>query len=68
MMIERKRKLTGETYIETILNFCQEHLIDFEDVVKLIHPSLKEKLETEAIELRLLKDNEIAASLEKFME
>ena len=38
-----------------LINFCVENEIESESIAKLINASLKEKLESEAQELNLLK-------------
>ena len=35
---------TDQSYIETILEFCDENFVDYEDVAKLITPVLKQKI------------------------
>ena len=50
LVIEKKL-----TYIDAIVYFCQQNHLEPESVKGLIPPPLKEKIEAEAIELRVLK-------------
>jgi hypothetical protein len=43
------------SYIDAIVNFCEQNSIDLESVPKLISKPLKEKLKYEAMELNFLK-------------
>jgi hypothetical protein len=42
-------------YIDAIVDFCQSKDIEIESVVKLIAPSLKEKIKAEATRLNYIK-------------
>lgn len=42
----RDNKCAG--YVDAILKFCTENSIDYEDVVSLISPNMKEKIAEEA--------------------
>jgi hypothetical protein len=44
MHIEDLASKTGETFIETILEFCDENMVDYDEVAKLISPTLKQKI------------------------
>ncbi len=51
-------KLVGEckvTYIDAIVMYCEEQVIDLESVGKLVSKPLKEKIKCEAMELNYLK-------------
>ena len=50
LVIEKKL-----SYIDAIVYFCQQNHLEPESVKGLITPPLKEKIEAEAIELRVLK-------------
>ncbi len=43
------------SYIDAIVNFCEQNSIDLESVPKLISKPLKEKIKYEAMELNFLK-------------
>jgi hypothetical protein len=43
------------SYIDAIVNFCEQNNIDLESVPKLISKPLKEKIKYEAMELNFLK-------------
>lgn len=66
MMIEREKRKTGLSYIETIIEFCENNSTDYEDIAKIIHPSLKEKILVEASQLNMMKDNDLGMSIESF--
>ena len=46
--IEELAAKSGETYIETILSYCDENFIDYNDVAKMISPVLKQKIYEQA--------------------
>lgn len=52
-----KMVLTNESnsYIESIIEFCEKNNIDLESVPKLISKPLKEKIKYEAVNLNFLK-------------
>jgi len=45
----------GTTYIDAILQFCEENGVEIETIPKLISKPLKEKLKFEATQLNFLK-------------
>jgi len=53
--IEGTARRTKTSCIDILINFCVENEIESESIAKLINASLKEKLESEAQELNLLK-------------
>ena len=53
--IENHVKKTGMTYIDAIVEYCDDNKIDIESVNKLISKPLKEKIRFEATELNYLK-------------
>jgi len=51
------------SYIESVLHICSEHKIDASDISKLIVPSIKSKIEAEAMAVNLLpKSNSLKFS------
>ena len=51
------------SYIESVLQICNEHGIDPADISKLIVPSIKSKIEAEAMAVNLLpKSNSLKFS------
>lgn len=49
--IERKYLVDrSESYLQTILLYCEENSLDYQDVIKHISPSLKQKIEIEGVE------------------
>jgi hypothetical protein len=42
--IEEIANKTGDTYIETILSYCDDNFVDYDDVAKMITPVLKQKI------------------------
>lgn len=46
---------TRQPYIDTIVDYCEEHGIEVENASKLISKPLKEKIRYEATELNYLK-------------
>jgi len=57
MTIENMVKDSNRTinYIDAIVDFCESKDIEIESVVKLIAPSLKEKIKAEATRLNYIK-------------
>jgi len=57
MTIENMVKDSNRTinYIDAIVDFCENKDIEIESVVKLIAPSLKEKIKAEATRLNYIK-------------
>lgn len=53
--IERRVLRSKFTYLEAIIEFCEENEIELERVKGLINPTLKEKIKAEAIKLHTLK-------------
>ena len=43
------------TYMDAILKVCEDRELDPSDIAKLVSPVIKDKLEAECIELRLLE-------------
>tara|TARA_Y100000034_G_scaffold47109_1_gene58010 strand:+ start:172 stop:429 length:258 start_codon:yes stop_codon:yes gene_type:complete len=52
--IEKFRKESGGSYIESIIQYCIENSIDLEVVGKLVTSNLREKVEAEATSLNFL--------------
>lgn len=50
------------TYMEAVLHICDERLIDPLDIGKLIGPSIKSKIEAEAMSQNLLPKSNTLAS------
>lgn len=53
--IEKIVKISKISYIDAIVTYCEENLIEIETVPKLISKPLKEKLKCEATKLNFLK-------------
>ena len=52
--IEKRVLATGDSYINTICEYCEEFGIDIEYIPRLINKSIKEKIQMEAIDLHYL--------------
>lgn len=52
--IESLAKQTGMTYIDAIVQYCQDKDLDVESVSNLISPILKEKIQYEAENLNMI--------------
>ena len=52
--IETRVRKQGMDYLEAIVDYCDSHGIEVDDVSKLVVGSLKEKLEAEAQRVNLL--------------
>lgn len=51
------------SYIEAVLHICNEQNIDPYDIKNLISPSLKSKIEAEAVKLKLITNNRNTATI-----
>ncbi len=54
MHIERAAHQTGQSYVDTVLKFCEDHLLEPDEVSSKINKSLREKIEREFRELNYL--------------
>lgn len=45
--IEALKSEKGTSYVETILDYCEENMIDVEEITDLISKNLKEKISME---------------------
>lgn len=52
--IEAEALQSNQSIIDTLLKFCDEHRMEPVDIIPHINRSLKEKLENEFIEARML--------------
>lgn len=48
LYIEEQTQRNESNYMEEIVSYCNQNMIEYEDIVKLISPSLKEKIRIEA--------------------
>lgn len=58
VIFERVEKFNLE-YIDAVVSYCEEKELEIDSIVNLISPSLKLKMEEEAISMRLLKNSSI---------
>lgn len=54
MFIEEKALEQKLSVIDTVIKFCDEHKLDPQEIVPFINRNLKEKLEAEFIDARML--------------
>lgn len=47
-----------DTFMEAIIEYCDHHQIDVEDIVSLVGPALKSEIEKEAVESGLVRKTE----------
>ena len=52
--IEKRVLATGDSYMSTICEYCEEFHIDIEYIPRLINKTIKEKIQMEAINLHYL--------------
>jgi len=55
LIIENLVKSKKISYMEAVINYCEEHEIDTSSVGSLINKSLKEKIKLEAEKLNLVE-------------
>ena len=58
IIFERVSKFNLE-YIDAVVSYCEEKELEIDSIVNLISPSLKLKMEEEAIAMKLLKSSSI---------
>lgn len=58
IIFERVSKFNIE-YIDAVVSYCEEKELEIDSIVNLISPSLKLKMEEEAIAMKLLKSSSI---------
>jgi hypothetical protein len=58
--VEKRVKTFQLSYLDAILEVCDELEFPVEDVARVITPSLKEKITAEAQRLRMIKDSNTA--------
>lgn len=46
-------------YIDAVVSYCEEKELEIDSIVNLISPSLKMKMEEEALAMKLLKNSSI---------
>ena len=56
LIIEDLVKKLRVSYMDAVLQYCQDNVIDPSTVNPMINKNLKDKIKTEAINLRLVKD------------
>lgn len=54
-MVETEAKISGMTYLDSVLQICEEHKIEIETVKKYLSPGIIERLESEALDLNVIK-------------
>jgi hypothetical protein len=52
--IEKIASETNDTYVDTVLNYCKENFLEPEDIKSLVSQSLRDKLEVEFQDSRML--------------
>lgn len=55
MLVEENVAKHNLTYMDAILKVCDDRELDPADISKLVSPVIKDKLEAECIELRLIE-------------
>lgn len=55
--IERKSVASNVTRMQAIFSFCEERLLDVDDITHLISPQLKEKIKVEMIKTGMVKSD-----------
>lgn len=58
VIFERVTKFNLE-YIDAVVSYCEEKQLEIDSIVNLISPSLKMKMEEEALAMRMLKNSSI---------
>ncbi|UTS52024.1 hypothetical protein [Synechococcus phage BUCT-ZZ01] len=53
-MIEKKVKEGKHNYFEAVLSFCEENMLEVDDIKQFVSDNLKQKIEMDAIEMGFL--------------
>ena len=56
IIIENMVRNKKMTHLEAVLSYCKEHIVEPSGMSKMVNKSLKERLEVNAMDLRLLKE------------
>ena len=56
ILIENMVRNKKMTHLEAVLSYCKEHNVEPSGMSKMVNKSLKERLEVNAMDLRLLKE------------
>jgi|TARA_B110000495_G_scaffold182293_1_gene177728 hypothetical protein len=59
IQVERLVHGDGLTYVEAVIEICENKEIDPEDMAKIVKGPLKNKLEAEAIDRNIIKSNTV---------
>lgn len=54
--IEKFVKNTGETYIDAVINYAEKNGLEVETISKMLNKVIRQKIESEASDLNLLKE------------
>jgi hypothetical protein len=54
IFIESKAKVMKISIIDTLLEYCEEHLLEITDIVPMLNRSIKDKIEQEYIDSGML--------------
>jgi len=54
-LVEQNVRELGMSYTDAVINICDERVIDPADIGNMISPVIRDKIEAEAIEARMLK-------------
>lgn len=55
MLVEKRAAQTKASYMDSVIDVCEQNNIEVETVGRFVTPSLKAKIEAEAIELNFMK-------------
>jgi len=68
LQIERYRLKTGSSYLDSVLDFAEEHNMCLYEIAEQLHSSIKKNLLFEARKRNLIKGERITTSMESFFE
>lgn len=54
-LVEKNVQMLGMSYTDAVISICEERVIDPEDIGNMISPAVRDKIEAEAVEARMIK-------------
>lgn len=63
-MVERTVKVKRCSYLDAVINLCEENNIEIEEIKKFVSPAVKSKIEGEATKLNLMQEKNRSIELE----
>ena len=66
LQIEKLKQSTGLDYVDTVIEYSKLSGLDFEDIAKDLHKSIKDRIKFEFIQRNMVRGVKHISTLEKF--